>query len=319
MTTHDTVPASPTHGLALADGGFAMVALDQRESLRRMFPLVHGREVDDDALRRFKRDALDVLSPRASAVLLDRLYAVDDRRPDELADGTGLILAVDDLHQPDGEPVVGTSLDPEATVEFIRQVGADAVKFLVIWREGDSLDERTELVGSFLDLAREAGVASLLEGIVRPSDGPHWASHAARHDAILAAAAELGGSGATIYKAEVPGYIPGDVSLVREHARRLTDAVPVPWVVLSNGVAQADFADALRESVAGGASGFLAGRAIWSDTVAEPDPGTALRDRSTARLEALGRIVSEAYGADASTGTSAGDTPETDTRERGAQ
>ncbi|QEO15413.1 aldolase [Agromyces intestinalis] len=315
MTSHDTVPASPAPGLALADGGFAMLALDQRESLRRMFPLVHGREVDDETLRRFKRDALDVLSPKASAVLLDRLYALDDRRPAELADDTALILAVDVLIQPPGLPVSGTELDREVTPEFVEQVGADALKLLVIWRERDSADERAELVASFLELAEQSGVVSLVEGIVRPSDGDYWTDHAERHEAILAAAAELGGSGTTIYKAEVPGYVPGDVSLVREHAERLTAAVPVPWVVLSNGVAQDDFADALRESVAGGASGFLAGRAIWSDTVAELDPSAALRTRSTARLDELGRIVSEARGADGTGNRPAGGTP--DSGERG--
>ncbi|QAY73419.1 hypothetical protein ET445_08770 [Agromyces protaetiae] len=310
MTTHDTRPTSPTRRLALADGGFAMVALDQRESLRRMFPAVHGAEVDDDTLRRFKRDALEVLSPLASAVLLDRLYAIDDARPAELDDAAALIVAADVLNQPAGEPVFDTSLDPEVTVEYLHQVGADALKLLVIWRASDSADERAALVDSFLALSREAGVLSLVEGIVRPSDGrEHWADHAERHEAILAAAAELGTTGTDLYKAEVPGYIPGDVSKVREHSERLTALVPVPWVVLSNGVAQADFADALREAVAGGASGFLAGRAIWSDTVAEDDPASALRSRSVARLDALGGIVSETRGNRAASGNGQGGTP----------
>ncbi len=288
--------AELVHALEAPGGGFTMVALDQRESLRRMFPLVHGAEADDETLRAFKRAAIRVLSPLASAVLLDRPLAVPETRPAELADGCALILAADVLEQPPGEPVVSTSLDPLVTAEFARAVGAAALKLLVIWRDDGSEAEREALVRSFLAIAEAAGVASLVEGVVRPPSGEHWAAHAERHEAIVRAAAELSSYGGTIYKAEVPGYVPGDLSLVREEALRVSAAIGGPWVVLSNGVAQPDFLDAVRESVRGGASGFLAGRAIWADTVREADPVAALEQRSTARLRELARIVSSARG-----------------------
>lgn len=293
MTSDQTAPADLLAPLRTQDGGFAMVALDQRESLRRMFPLVDGAEVGDDALREFKSTATRVLSPLAPAVLLDRPYAVTDARPAELAPSCGLILAADVLEQPPGRPVLTTWLDEVVTPEFVARVDAVALKFLVIWRDGVEVAERADLVGRFVALAREAGVASLVEGIVRPADADEWTDTAARHEAILAAAAELSALGGDIYKAEVPGYVPGDLGLVEEHAKRLTEVVPGPWVVLSNGVERPDFADAVRASCAGGASGFLAGRAIWADTVAEADHEAALTERSTRRLQDLTRIVAE--------------------------
>lgn len=295
MTTIRSEQDELLRPLMLPGGGFAMLALDQRESLRRMFPLVHGQEVGDDVLKAFKRDAVAVLAPGASGVLLDRPFALADGRPAELPRSTGLIVAADVLEQPPGEPVVDTSLDPVVTADYVRSLDATAVKLLVIWRDDGGDAKREDLVRSFVSVAEEAGVASLVEGIVRPSSGEHWAAHAERHDAIIAAAAELSGYGGSIYKAEVPGYAPGDVSAVAEHAVRLTRAASGPWVVLSNGVAQADFADALAESVKGGASGFLAGRAIWSDTVRDPDPVASLRERSVERLERLALIVSQAH------------------------
>jgi sulfofructosephosphate aldolase len=273
-------------------GGFAMLALDQRESLRRMFPLRDGAEVGDAVLRDFKRTAIELLSPHASAVLLDRLYAVDGVRPAELAPETALILAADVLEQPPGLPVETTSLDAEVTPELIGAVGAAAIKLLVIWRDDGREEERRDLVAEFIDVAERAGVASLVEGIVRPPVGDEWESPAERHRAIIAAAAELSTTGTSIYKAEVPGYVPGDVSRVEEHAARISELVPVPWVVLSNGVQQQDFADGLAAACRGGASGFLAGRAVWADTVAAADPRAALRERSVERLRALGHIVS---------------------------
>ncbi|MFG1710032.1 hypothetical protein ACFLIM_43385 [Nonomuraea sp. M3C6] len=279
-----------TAPLESAEGGFAMLALDQRESLRQMFPLVNGQEAADEALREFKSTATRVLSPLASAVLLDRLYGVADAAPESLA--SSLILAADVLEQPPGQPVLTTHLDPAVTPEYVRQVGAAALKFLVIWRADGDPAERERLVRSFLDVAAAAEVPSLVEAIVRPAAGQTWTPEE-RHAAILQAAREIATLGGTIYKAEVPGYQPGDLSRVREQAERLSEIVPGPWVVLSNGVDPADFAPAVREACLGGASGFLAGRAIWGDTVADPDTLGALTHRSAERLRALTAIVAE--------------------------
>lgn len=290
----DHATAKPVAPLKSAQGGFAMLALDQRESLRRMFPLVDGLEVDDDSLRRFKATATRVLSPLASAILLDRPFAVTDARPDSLGPSSSLILAADVLDQPPGQGVVDTSLDPLVTPEFIGRVGAAAVKFLVIWRPDDGGEDRVRLVRSFLEVADAAGVPSLVEAIVRPAAGLEWDGPDARHAAIFQAARELSTLGGTIYKAEMPGYLPGDLSRVRDHSERMTEIVPGPWVVLSNGVNQPDFAPGLREACLGGAQGFLAGRAIWEDTVADPDTLGALTRRSAERLRALTTIVAEA-------------------------
>lgn len=289
--THDALRT-----LRAPHGGFAMVALDQRESLRRMFPLVDGAEAGDDALRAFKRHAIGILSEHASAILLDRQYGLSDGRRPPLAHGCALIVAADDLHQPPGMAVVDSTLDPLVTPEFVREVGAAAIKLLVIWRDDGSESSRERLVRSFVQVARDAGVVSLVEGIVRPPEGQAWQDQSDRHDAVLRAAKELASYGGSIYKAEVPGYRPGDLSEVREQAAALTEFIDVPWVVLSSGIEREDFADAVRECVLGGASGFLAGRAIWSDTVAEQDSVAALRSRSTRRLDDLGRIVEEARG-----------------------
>lgn len=281
--------------LRTASGGFAMVALDQRESLREMFPAdASGRLVGDDALASFKAAAARVLTPTASGVLLDHPLGVPEAaRPSNVAPTCGLVLAADELHSTRGAGVAGSALDPAVDVDLVRATGAAAVKFLVIWRRGDRSFVPT--VEAFLELAAAAGVASFVEGIVRPPTGADWASADDRHDAIIEAATELS-RGATVYKAEVPGYQPGDVSRVREHSRRMSEAVGGPWVVLSNGVRQEDFAPALLEACRGGAHGFLAGRAIWADTVRAPDPTEALATRAAVRLNELALIVERVRG-----------------------
>jgi sulfofructosephosphate aldolase len=282
--------------LRAESGGFAMVALDQRESLRHMFSLGDETEaghVSDETLRAFKTIGIEVLSPLASGILLDRPLAVTTSRPLGIAPGCGLILAADILHQKPGKPVEFSEVDPLVTPEFIHAVGAVAIKLLVIWCSDQPAAEREQLVRAFVAVAEEAGVASLVEGIVLAPGGADWRDVGERHAAILDAAAELSSYGGSIYKAEVPGYVVGDLSKVREHAERLTEIVGGPWVVLSNGVNQPDFADAVREACLGGADGFLAGRAIWADTVSDDDTLAALRGRSRERLQRLSQIVAE--------------------------
>jgi len=65
--------------------------------------------------------------------------------------------------------------------------------------------------------------------------------------------------------------------------------LPVSWKILSQGVSIVDFPGVVRVACAAGASGFLAGRAVWSDTLADPVP--LLRGRAVDRLKALAEIV----------------------------
>ncbi|MGH7293214.1 MAG: hypothetical protein ACREJT_18490, partial [Myxococcota bacterium] len=130
-----------------------------------------------------------------------------------------------------------------------------------------------------------------LEGIVRTDDGDRYPDVESHGEAVLAAAKERAAFGPDVYKAEVPGYQPGQLDRVEEYAGRVTQALPMPWVVLSNGVEAADFAEAVRHAVTGGASGFLAGRAIWADAAASDDPHGALESLSRGRLENLIDIV----------------------------
>jgi sulfofructosephosphate aldolase len=273
-------------------GHYAMLALDQRESLRGMFARPHaGGFADDGKLRSFKKLGVELLTPYASAVLLDRPFGLEAHRPRHIAPNCGLIVAVDVLHQEPGDEITHVTFDNLVTVDLLRRVQADAIKLLVLWHRRTGQSERAELVRKALDLAAAAGVATLVEGIVRPEPGRSWSSHSERHDAILACADELTRFEPDIYKAQVPGYSRGDVSLVAEQSAQMTAIVGRDWVVLSNGVERDMFAAAVTEARRGGANGFLAGRAIWADTVAAPDVAAALRSRSIDRLTQLTTIV----------------------------
>ena len=263
--------------LARSGGTFAMVAMDQRESLRTIFR-EHGHDDGDERVARFKAAVARELAPHASGFLIEpeQVDAVAPLVPH------GLILAVDRLVQERGGAVEDTSL---ADLDEV-PAGVVALKLLVIWRDDERRGERIELSHAFVELAHRHGLLSVLEPVVRHED---------REWAIVEAARELGATGCSLYKCQVPLEGKGDAAEITRRAREIDAALPCPWVVLSQGVAADDFPPAVAASCRGGASGFLAGRALWTATLAADDPTELLRGRSVPRLRELGAIV-DAHG-----------------------
>jgi sulfofructosephosphate aldolase len=263
--------------LARPTGTFAMVAMDQRESLRTMFR-DHGLDDGDARYARFKATVARELGPLASGFLIEsgQLATVAPHVP------RGLILAVDGLVQETGGPVEDTRLDAPAEIDP-RVV---ALKLLVIWRDDGRRAERVELARSFVALAARHGLLSVLEPVVRVPE-------ADREDAIVEAARELGALRPSLYKCQVPLAGRGDPEEITRHARRIDAVLPVPWVVLSQGVEPDAFPRAVEAACRGGASGCLAGRALWTAAVGDDDPSASIRAVSVPRLQELGRIVDE--------------------------
>lgn len=286
------MPVPPADGLgrlARPGGAFAMIALDQRESLRTMLRPRHDGDVPDEALPAFKIDAARALTPHASAVLLDvdtGLGAVRDA--DVIAPGCGLIVAADTLTQEPGGVVEETATDEAVLADDAVAAVADAYKLLVIWRpEGDRVVRRAT-VESFLRGCRRRGRPGIVEGIVRTSGEVPPGEHA---DLVVEAGGELAGYGADLYKAEVPTLGRTGDDEITDGARRLTDALPCPWVVLSNGTSADRFDAAVLAACRGGASGFLAGRAIWLASIAADDVRGDLESVAAPRLAGLAASV----------------------------
>jgi sulfofructosephosphate aldolase len=270
--------------LARDSGTFLMVAMDQRESLRTMIAEQVGGRVPDERLVAFKLAVARELGPYASGFLIDRHYGFADVVHGHLLPPTcGLILAADALVQSPGSVVEDTDVDVG-----IDPGGAVALKLLVIWRDDEDRARRLETSRRFVQLATAHGLLSVLEGIVRVAED-------VRDEAIVEAASELSGVGPSLYKVEVPMRGRGDPAEIVRRCREIDTVVPMPWVVLSNGVELADFPSAVEAACRAGASGMLAGRAIWSDLVASDDPAALLRERAVPRLQQLSAIV-DAHG-----------------------
>lgn len=278
--------------LARSSGAFAMVAIDQRESLRTMFLEARGTRVPDSTLVDFKLAVTERLAPLASAMLFDRHYSLPAFEAAAAITTCGRIFAGDELTQQPGGRVEDTDIDYVLDPSDARARGAVALKLLLIWRDQEDGEHCVETASRFMERCHGAGLLGVVEAIVRaPSRGTaSWD----RETSLVEAARQLGAIHPDLYKCEVPYQGKADEASISRVCEEITAALPCPWVVLSQGVAIADYARALETACRSGASGFLAGRAIWSDALQYEDYRTQLDAVSVPRLRRLVEIVDAA-------------------------
>jgi len=293
--TTTTTASLSLDDIATPDGTFAVVAMDQRNTLKRMFAAVDRPDTDED-MRSFKVDVAATLSPGASGILLDPTWGVPAVVEQQaLAPGCGILVAAEPPSRGNlnGEP--RASRDPANNAGWVKAMGGHAVKFLVQLNPSRPRKEgEPDLVEEVLDVVREvvadcraAGVPSVVENLIYQLPGEDEPlSPEQRTDLIVESARLLDDTGADLLKLEYPGDERG--------CRRIAEVVTGPWAVLSAGVAFETFQDVLRISCdAGGASGFIAGRALWKEAVGM-DGGerrTFLAEEGRRRLDACTEAV----------------------------
>lgn len=271
--------------LARPSGAFAMLAVDQREALRAMFARHQTQPVTDEQVTQFKLHATRILSPLASAVLLDKQFVLDQAIAEQAVHPScALIAAADEFLSSPDELVADVRIDDAVDPGHYRDHGAVALKLLVVYRPDGDARDRVRMVEDFIRRCNDHGLISIIEPVSRaPLHGVRWDWN----EGVLAAARELGALGADLYKAEVPYHGHGDPDRVRRDCAAITRSVTSPWVVLSSGVQQEAFPRAVELACMEGASGFLAGRAVWSACVEHADYQRALQDDAVPRLRHL--------------------------------
>ncbi|HBQ2314130.1 TPA: sulfofructosephosphate aldolase [Klebsiella variicola] len=275
-----------------ASGGFAMLAVDQREAMRLMFAAAGAKlPVTDSVLTDFKVNAAKILSPFASAILVDQQFCYRQVvEQNAVAKSCAMIVAADEFIPGNGIPVDSVVIDKKINPQAVKQEGAKALKLLVLWRSDEDAQQRLDMVKEFNEMCHTNGLVSIIEPVVRP---PRRGDKFDREQAIIEAAKELGDSGADLYKVEMPLYGKGSRQELLTASQRLNENINMPWVILSSGVDEKLFPRAVNIAMTAGASGFLAGRAVWSSVIGLPDTELMLRDVSAPKLQRLGDIVDE--------------------------
>ena len=267
--THATKTRTGTlDDIAAGSHVFSIIAMDQRNTLRRMFTAV-GLDASDDDLRTAKADVARVLTPAASGLLSDPTYGVPAiTQARALAPDCGLLVAAEPSERRSYQGKPRTHRDPALDARWVLDQGGDALKFFVQLRadrpapapgEPDLAAEALTVCTEIIRDCRDTGVPVVIENLVYARPGEDLSGQA-REDAIIEAARALNDLDIDLLKLEYPGSPEG--------CRRLATILRRPWAVLSAGVPFEQFTDIIRIAAdEGGASGFIAGRSVWREVV----------------------------------------------------
>jgi tagatose 1,6-diphosphate aldolase len=272
-------------------GIFTMLAVDQRGSLQKQLG-VGGATATYEEMVTFKRQVTAALGPYASAVLLDPIFAAAQCIVGgDLPGKAGLLVSIEATGY-EGDPKARRSgLIPGWSVEKIRRMGAQAVKLLLYYNPAaPTAPQQEALLEQVRDECLKHDILFLMECVTYPiRDGEDKAT------LVIESAKRLAPLGVDVYKAEFPGEGADSPDQLLENCRRLTEAIGGPWVLLSAGVDWDLFRVQADIAMRGGASGFLAGRAIWKEAMklqgAERE--AFLRSVSVARFKELVSIAEQ--------------------------
>jgi sulfofructosephosphate aldolase len=296
MSTQSTTQPVRTLADIASDGVFSIIAMDQRNTLRRMFSAV-GIEATDEDLVTAKTDVARVLTPLASGILFDPTYGVPAvTGTGALAESCGLLVASEPAERGKFgvEPI--TRRDPALDSQWVLSQGGDANKFFAQLRadrpapaagEPDLVEQCLQAVRDVVEDCKQVGIPSVIENLVYPLDGEDL-SGKRLEDAVIEAARALNEIDCDLLKLEYPGSPEG--------CRRLAEVLDRPWAVLSAGVPFDDFTKVLQIAFdEGGASGFIAGRSVWRESL--PLSGAEreqfLLDVARPRLERLIAVATD--------------------------
>ncbi len=264
---------------------FGIVAFDQRGSYRKMMPEGASYEM----LAQVKGEIIGALSNEASAILTDPTYGLNAAM--EMSPKSGLLLALEKSGYSGDSSYRKTELIPSWTPEKIRKAGASAVKFMVYYHpeSGALAEELEELIARAVADCHQWDLPVFLEPMsysLDPAVSKDSAGFAAeRPGVVIETARRLSRSGPDVLKLEFPLDIKFNQDRAEWHeaCAAVSEASAVPWVLLSAGVDFEQFKPQAQIACERGASGFLAGRAIWKEAAAMSQAARADFLEKTAR------------------------------------
>ncbi|MCP4612156.1 MAG: tagatose 1,6-diphosphate aldolase [Planctomycetes bacterium] len=252
-------------------GTFYIAAVDHRGPLRRSLETESPQGKTNEALTALKKDIVRHLAPATSAVLLDPETSAGQCVADgSLPGSTGLIVALDAGST--GDPLNRTTgLVENWSVEKTVRMGASGVKMLLYYNpQAPQADEREGLVRYVAQKCMQYDIPFFLEPLSYASDDQNKSlPPEEKRQVVIETARRLVPLGVDILKAEFPVDVSAepDENIWRDACRELTDASEVPWVLLSGGVSYETFLKQVRIACQAGASGVMAGRAVWKEAV----------------------------------------------------
>lgn len=299
--------------LADRGGRFKMLAVDQRPPIEN---LVRARretaEPPYEDVCAVKAMLVEELGPSCSAVLVDPHYAYPAAF-DAIGPSQGLLLTLEDSVFDEDAGGRRSAVIDDWSVAKIKRAGGDAVKVLA-WYRPDAAEavraHQQELVGAVGESCRRLDIPFVFELLVYPllAEAGHTTEYVEqpgkRAEDVLESVATFAAPeyGVDLFKlespwpaADVPEPDGAPTADVQAHFDELGRLAGRPWVMLSAGAGPAEFRRVLVFAYRAGASGYLAGRAIWWDAFQRfPDLDSMrveLRDDAVPYVDEINRLT----------------------------
>jgi tagatose 1,6-diphosphate aldolase len=272
-------------------GVIAAAAMDQRGSLQKSLATARGVDMKDitpEMMSEFKVAVTKVLTPHASAILLDPEFGLEAGRA--RAKTAGLLLAYELSGYDNTRPGRLPDLLPHVSVKRIVEWGADAVKILIYYTPYDEPAVK-DIKHAFIErIGAECETYHMpffLEFVgYDPKGGDEKGLEFAKNkpEVVKKSMEEFSKPQYRVdfLKVEVPinaEYVEGSSvykgqtaytrSEALRHFREASAAAAKPFIYLSAGVSNAQFTESLKMASEAGTdySGVLCGRATWKDGV----------------------------------------------------
>lgn len=165
-----------------------------------------------------------------------------------------------------------TEILPDWSVAKAKRLGASAVKLLLYFRPDlkNIASRQLDLVAKLAEECIEEDIPLLVESVSYPTPGEEGQPEALskkKPALVTEAARQLTGLPIDVLKSEFPADInyEKDERKLMEACQQLDGASQLPWVLLSAGFDFQLFKKQVEIACKAGASGFMAGRALWEE------------------------------------------------------
>jgi tagatose 1,6-diphosphate aldolase len=278
------------NALSNKHGVIAAAAMDQRGSLAKSLAKAKGveqKDITDEMMEQFKTAVSRILTPHASAILLDPEWGLPAAKA--RSKNAGLLLAYENTGYDNTQPGRLPDLLPHLSVKRLKQeMGADAVKILIYYTPFDDPQvndikhcfiERIgaecenyeipfflEFVGYDPQGGDEKGFEyakkkpQIVEGAMVEFSKPQYKVDMLKVEVPINAVYVEGSS---VYKGQ-KAYSRAEAL---DHFRHAASVAKKPFIYLSAGVSNEQFIESLNMAAESGTdySGVLCGRATWAD------------------------------------------------------
>lgn len=253
------------------DGHFAILAIDHRANLLKLLNQAAPSPLSDEAFADFKMLLMEHVLPPASGLLADPGSAIGKGIANRLIGGHQGIIAPIEVTNYDIHPSQrDMNWIPQWSVAKLKQMGGAGVKMLLPYHpQSDTAEHKRGIVQDIINQCAEHDIPYYLEPIAHSLDPDTPLSNAELLEVVIDMAETFSTMGVDALKMQFPvdAKQSNDEDEWRAACEKLNSACTVPWALLSAGVTYDVFEQQAKVVCQAGASGVIAGRAIWAEAI----------------------------------------------------